>query len=110
MAHLHKTNFWLHLTHYEIASIVQGDSYANFFKEFNNILDIIWWRYLRVGNWKRFMNTLEYYAYNNSYQLYTGTSGAVKFPIEGNCAQNNVLEIPVNMLQLILKYALTIPF
>ncbi|KAI8124984.1 hypothetical protein FF38_09491 [Lucilia cuprina] len=75
-----KTNPWLNLANYEISPIVQGVSYEYYFNEYVNMLNTIWWRNLRLGNWKLFMNTLENYAYNNSFQLYTGTSGEVRFP------------------------------
>ena len=78
-----ENNFWLKLANYEISSIIQGKSYQKYFQEYTNQLNVIWWSNLRLGNWKRFMDTLETYAYNNSFQLYTGTSGVVRKP-DGN--------------------------
>ncbi|XP_065357671.1 uncharacterized protein LOC135951864 [Calliphora vicina] len=92
LTELSKTNHWLYLAAYEMSPIVQGASYEHYFKEYLSILNTIWWRNLRLGNWKLFMNTLENYAYNNSFQLYTGTSGVVTIP-SNNIGDYNKLEI-----------------
>ncbi|KAM7352464.1 uncharacterized protein ACRADG_004968 [Cochliomyia hominivorax] len=80
LLNLTNINSWLNLANYELSSIVQGNSYKKYFNEYINILNTIWWRNLRLGNWKLFMDTLENYAHNNSFQLYSGTSGIVQVP------------------------------
>ena len=90
-------NFWLQLANYEMSSIIQGKSYRNYFQEYLNLLNTIWWSNLRLGNWKRFMDTLETYAYNNTFQLYTGTSGVARRPNGNDLHYKRDFTIKVNV-------------
>lgn len=85
-----------------MASIIQGKTFKEYFKEFSDTLNIIWWRNLRLGNWKNFFKVLENYANNNSFQVYAGTSGAVKIP-STNSGENNILELQVNKSVFAIK-------
>ncbi|XP_065356078.1 uncharacterized protein LOC135950466 [Calliphora vicina] len=84
----------------EVSSIVQGHSYAKYFKEYNDFLNIIWWRNLRLGNWKLFINTLENYAGKNSFQIFTGTSHMLELPLNLTHKQSKKLELKIDSKNL----------
>ncbi|XP_065356077.1 uncharacterized protein LOC135950465 [Calliphora vicina] len=92
---LRKTEEWLNLADYEISSIVQDKSIKKYFDEYKNILNIIWWRNLRLGNWKHFVDTLANYDNNNSYEIYTGTSGVAQYPSDDKWYKEKLLEIKI---------------
>ncbi|KAI8124985.1 hypothetical protein FF38_09493 [Lucilia cuprina] len=94
---LYELNPLLSFANYEVSSIVQGHSYAEYFKEYNVFLNIIWWRNLRLGNWKMFINTLENYAINNRFEILTGTSGIVELPINLTEKHSKKLELEIDM-------------
>ncbi|KAI8124772.1 hypothetical protein CVS40_4689 [Lucilia cuprina] len=90
---LAKTDRWLSLANYEVSSIVQDEILKKYFKEYDNLLQIIWWRNLRLGNWQSFINTLRNYANTNSFEIYTGTSGVAEYPFDDKCHKEKRLEI-----------------
>ncbi|XP_065357079.1 uncharacterized protein LOC135951368 [Calliphora vicina] len=92
---LRKNSEWLNLADFEISSIVQDKTLKTYFDEYKNILNIIWWRNLRLGNWKRFLNTLEDYGQNNSFEIYTGTSGVAEYPTDDKCYKERLLEMKI---------------
>ncbi|XP_037818942.1 uncharacterized protein LOC119608552 [Lucilia sericata] len=93
LTNLAKTDRWLSLANYEVSSIVQDEMLKKYFKEYDNLLNIIWWRNLRLGNWQRFLNTLKNYAYSNSFEIYTGTSGVAEYPADDKCHKERRLEM-----------------
>ncbi|XP_037827771.1 uncharacterized protein LOC119615859 [Lucilia sericata] len=86
---------WLNLANYEISSIVQDETLKEYFKEYDNILKTVWWRNLRLGNWKRFQKTLANYAKYNKFEIYTGTSGVAQYPSEDRWYKEKPLEMTI---------------
>uniref|UniRef100_A0A1B0FHJ9 Uncharacterized protein n=1 Tax=Glossina morsitans morsitans TaxID=37546 RepID=A0A1B0FHJ9_GLOMM len=71
---LNMRNPWLNLAHYEYGNIIQDDPFINSFNQYNQLLDILWWKNLRLTNWQRFLNALQQHTINNSYDIYMESS------------------------------------
>uniref|UniRef100_A0A1A9V7Z7 Uncharacterized protein n=1 Tax=Glossina austeni TaxID=7395 RepID=A0A1A9V7Z7_GLOAU len=90
---LHETNVWLYLANYEYGSIIQNDPFINYFNQYNQLLDILWWQNLRLTNWRRFLDALEQHTANNSYEVYMGTLDVVQIPLWSNPKESEYLEV-----------------
>ncbi|KAM7352466.1 uncharacterized protein ACRADG_004969 isoform 2-T2 [Cochliomyia hominivorax] len=89
------SDVWLNLANFEVSLIIQDGVLETYLNDFKSIFNIIWWRNLRLGNWKRFLNTLSMYAINSSYELYTGTSGVAQYPTNDKCIKEKFLEMKI---------------
>ncbi|KAL9930509.1 uncharacterized protein ACN427_014945 [Glossina fuscipes fuscipes] len=90
---LSKRNPWLKLTRYEYANIIQSGPFLNYFNQYHQLLDILWWNNLRVANWRHFMNALEQHTTIYSYIIYTGTLDVVQIPVWSNPSEFEYLEV-----------------
>uniref|UniRef100_A0A1A9ZCU0 SRCR domain-containing protein n=1 Tax=Glossina pallidipes TaxID=7398 RepID=A0A1A9ZCU0_GLOPL len=90
---LSKKNPWLQLTRYEYANIIQSGPFVNYFNQYHQLLDILWWKNLRVANWRHFMNALEQHTTIYSYMIYTGTLDVVQIPVWSNPGEFEYLEV-----------------
>ena len=80
-----ETNFWLRIADFEIGNIVQTNAYYKAAFEENAIyFNIVWWKDLRTGNWRRFIELLEARSRNVTYDLYTGITGELRVPVATN--------------------------
>ncbi|KAI8124782.1 hypothetical protein CVS40_4687 [Lucilia cuprina] len=95
LTELAKIDEWLNFANYEISSIVQDETLKKYFQEYDNILNTIWWRNLRLGNWKRFQKTLANYAQYNKFEIYTGTWGVARYPSEDRWYKEKLLEMTI---------------
>lgn len=100
-----KTDEWLNLANYEVSLIAQNDLLAKTLQGYEAIFNVIWWRPLRVGNWKRFQHTLTKYAQNNSYELYVGTSGVAQYPSDSKCYKEKNAELNVSFVVVFSKFS-----
>uniref|UniRef100_A0A1B0BCX5 Uncharacterized protein n=1 Tax=Glossina palpalis gambiensis TaxID=67801 RepID=A0A1B0BCX5_9MUSC len=90
---LHQKNYWLHLANYAYGSIIQNDPFINYFNQYNQLLDILWWQNLRLTNWRRFLDALQQHTANNSYDVYMGTFDVVQIPLWSNPKESEYLEV-----------------
>lgn len=94
---LGEKNPWLKLAHYEYANIVQSSPFIKQFNQYHQLLDILWWRNLRIANWQRFLNALEQHTAIYSYTIYMGTVGEVQTPLWSNPGEFQYLQIQVQI-------------
>lgn len=104
LTNLRNTDGWLNLANYEVSLIVQDESMTQYLKDFKSMFNIIWWRNLRLGNWKLFMKALENHAQNSSYELYTGISGVAQYPTNDNCVKEKLLEMKASKYIIEFSY------
>lgn len=97
-------NPWLNLAHYEYGNIIQDDPFINSFNQYNQLLDILWWKNLRLTNWQRFLNALQQHTINNSYDIYMGTLNVAQVPLWSNALEFEYMEIKVNAFLTIFKF------
>lgn len=90
---LGEKNPWLKFAHYEYANIVQSSPFIKQFNQYHQLLDILWWRNLRLTNWQRFLNALEQHTAIYSYTIYMGTVGEVQTPLWSNPGEFQYLQI-----------------
>uniref|UniRef100_A0A1A9WKG1 Uncharacterized protein n=1 Tax=Glossina brevipalpis TaxID=37001 RepID=A0A1A9WKG1_9MUSC len=94
LEHISDTNAWLKLANYEYENIIQSGPYLKYFKQYHELLDILWWHNLRVTNWPRFLNALEQHTkIENTYEVHMGTLGEVHVPLWTNPNEMKYLEI-----------------
>lgn len=67
----------------------------HYFNQYHELLDILWWKNLRIINWQRFLDALEQHTTNNSYEVYMGTLDEVQIPLWGNHQKFEYLEVQV---------------
>lgn len=93
---LSKKNPWLQLTRYEYANIIQGGPFIDYFNQYYQLLDILWWKNLRVANWRHFMHALEQHTTIYNYMIYIGTLDVVQVPVWSNPGEFEYLEVQVS--------------
>lgn len=101
---MRNTDGWLNLANYEVSLIVQDESMTHYLKDFKSMFNIIWWRNLRLGNWKLFMKALENHAHGSSYELYTGISGVAQYPTNDKCVKEKLLEMKASKYIIEFSY------
>ncbi|KAL9923535.1 uncharacterized protein ACN2A1_002056 [Glossina fuscipes fuscipes] len=90
---LGEKNPWLKLAHFEYANIIQSSPFIKQFNQYYQLLDILWWRNLRVTNWQRFLNALEEHITVYSYTIYMGVAGTVQIPLWSNPDEFQYLQV-----------------
>uniref|UniRef100_A0A1A9WKG6 Uncharacterized protein n=1 Tax=Glossina brevipalpis TaxID=37001 RepID=A0A1A9WKG6_9MUSC len=90
---LQEKNRWLSLANYEYGSIIQNNPFLNYFHQYNQLLDILWWQNLRLTNWRRFLDALDHHTTNNSYEVCMGTLNVVQVPLWSNSNEFEYLEV-----------------
>ncbi|KAL9923723.1 uncharacterized protein ACN2A1_003140 [Glossina fuscipes fuscipes] len=94
LEYISDANAWLKLANYEYGSIIQSGPYLRYFKQYNELLDILWWHNLRITNWQRFLNAFEEHTKTeNTYDVYMGTLDVVKIPSWSNPNEMEYLEL-----------------
>ncbi|KAI9586420.1 hypothetical protein GQX74_002267 [Glossina fuscipes] len=90
---IRRSNPWLRLVHYEYSNIISSGPFMRYFNQYHELLDILWWKNLRIINWQRFLNALEQHTTNNSYEMYMGTLDEVQVPLWANPQKFEYLEV-----------------
>lgn len=102
LEYISDANAWLKLANYEYGSIIQSGPYLRYFKQYHELLDILWWHNLRITNWQRFLNAFEEHTKTeNTYDVYMGTLDVVKIPSWSNPKEMEYLELEVQQLRKI---------
>uniref|UniRef100_A0A1A9WKG3 Uncharacterized protein n=1 Tax=Glossina brevipalpis TaxID=37001 RepID=A0A1A9WKG3_9MUSC len=90
---IRKHNPWLKLVHYEYENIISSGPFIHYFNQYHQLLDIMWWKNLRIINWQRFLNALEQHTTENNYEIYMGTLDEVQIPLWSNPHEFEYLEV-----------------
>ncbi|XP_037936632.1 uncharacterized protein LOC119670445 isoform X2 [Teleopsis dalmanni] len=67
---------------------------ASKFSAHDNILNIVWWKNLRYGNWRRYLEILKQRAKSVQYLVYLGTAGIITIPNENYIQNQTLLNAP----------------
>ncbi|XP_037934090.1 uncharacterized protein LOC119668597 isoform X2 [Teleopsis dalmanni] len=67
---------------------------ASKFSAHDNILKIVWWKNLRFGNWRRYLEILKQRAKSVQYLVYLGTAGIISIPKENHIQNQTLLNAP----------------
>ncbi|XP_011184402.2 uncharacterized protein At3g18150 [Zeugodacus cucurbitae] len=72
---------------FDYVSLLQDTPLQNEFAEFAHIFNTMWWRNLRLGNWRFYLDALAARSKLISYRVYIGTSGKLRIP---DTSSNNI--------------------
>ncbi|XP_011205980.2 uncharacterized protein LOC105228068 [Bactrocera dorsalis] len=72
---------------FDYVSLLQDVPLQAEFAEFAHIFNTMWWRNLRIGNWRFYLDALIARSKLIPYRVYVGTSGELRIP---NIASNNI--------------------
>lgn len=73
---------WFHFGQFEYASTVPESVSEQLRENLSSLFNIMWWSYLRMGNWKRYQDKLrEYVASSGGMKILSGTFGEVRVPV-----------------------------
>ncbi|KAH8396140.1 hypothetical protein KR222_004002, partial [Zaprionus bogoriensis] len=77
--------------HFESASLLQDEQQRKQLAEYESMLSIVWYRSLRTGNWKRFLDALRAATATGSlkFELRIGVSGVVEMPRTCNASSSS---------------------
>lgn len=81
---------------FEYSNLIQDDAFAQILNEYKSMLNILWLRPLRSGNWKNFLNALKIASLNSNYDVRVGVSGSVSAPVYQNCNETRPLSIALS--------------
>ncbi|XP_062140087.1 uncharacterized protein LOC133848502 [Drosophila sulfurigaster albostrigata] len=84
---------------FEYTNLIQDNAFKGDFDESSmavKMLNIVWLRALRSGNWRHLLNALDVANLNGKYDVRIGVSGVVKLPMLQSCnvTQQMLLELP----------------
>ncbi|XP_054740891.1 uncharacterized protein LOC129246250 [Anastrepha obliqua] len=86
---------------FDYVSLLQDGPLQDEFAEFTHIFNTMWWRNLRIGNWRFFLDALAARSRVLSYRVYVGTSGQMRLPDTSNAnrtAEGNTLTVEAGSL------------
>uniref|UniRef100_W8BSC7 Uncharacterized protein n=1 Tax=Ceratitis capitata TaxID=7213 RepID=W8BSC7_CERCA len=86
-SHLKRTIPLLETYDYDYVSLLQGTPLQEELAEFTHIFNTMWWRNLRIGNWRFYMDALATRSKHISYRVYMGTTGLMRIP---DTSSNNI--------------------
>lgn len=79
---------------FEFSNLIQDDTFGNSLESYKEMLNIVWLRALRNGNWRNLMSALKIAnLVNGNYDVRVGVSGTVSTPITENCNETRSLTI-----------------
>lgn len=81
---------------FEYSNLIQDDAFAQILDEYKSMLNILWLRPLRTGNWKNFLNALKIASENTNYDVRVGVSGSVSTPLYQSCNETRTLSIALS--------------
>lgn len=81
---------------FEYSNLIQDDAFGEILDEYKSMLNILWLRPLRTGNWKNFLNALKIASLNTHYDVRVGVSGSASTPLYQNCNETRTLSISLS--------------
>ncbi|XP_067633462.1 uncharacterized protein [Eurosta solidaginis] len=69
---------------FDYVSLLQDVPLQDEFAEFSHIFNTMWWRNLRIGNWRFYLEALSARAKEITYRVYMGTWGEMRLPETGS--------------------------
>lgn len=72
---------------FDYVSLLQDTPLQDEFAEFVHIFNTMWWRNLRIGNWRFYLEALDARSKLIPYKVYVGTSGELRIP---DTSSNNI--------------------
>lgn len=82
---------------FELSNLVQDEAFGQSLNKYKEMLNIVWLRALRTGNWQNLLSALKIASLDcGNFDVRVGVSGTVSTPIFQNCNETRSVNIEMD--------------